>query len=235
MVGVGVEWINNFPAPCGQPTLSFCDDTSVGFLNGMTSRGHTGVFNWGDGNAFERDFRDISLGGEDNLWVDNVDIAHFSSHGATGADNVFRGFFGSSVDSCTWRSDQARYGDNWNLEYLCIDACNSLELTRDVVATWHGTFQGLHLIFGFTDLVSDAASTASRGYDFGRRAGNNEILSTAWLDECFSASADDNPVVMAAGRNQADAINRLDNERLNSGFDDIPNNQITWYQWVWRS
>ena len=235
MVSVGVEWINNFPSPCSQNTLSFCDETSVGFYNGMVSRGHTGSFNWGDGNAFERDFRDVSLGGDDANWVDNVDFAHFSSHGATGANNVYRGFFGSQADSCTWRSDQARYGDNWNLEYLCLDTCNSIELTRDIIAVWQNTFQRLHLIFGFTDLVSDSSATSARGYNFGRRAGNNEVLSIAWLDECFSSALDDNPVVMAAGRNQADAINRLNNETIYAGFDDIPFNEITWFQWVWRS
>jgi Family of unknown function (DUF6345) len=112
MASVGVEWINNFPAPCTQNTLSYCDETSEGFLNGMASRGHTAAFNWGDGNAWERDFRDVGLGGDDVTWTDNVDFVHFSSHGATGTNNVFRGFFGSSIDSCTWLSSQARYGDN---------------------------------------------------------------------------------------------------------------------------
>ena len=30
MASVGVEWINNFPPPCDQNELSYCDDTSVG-------------------------------------------------------------------------------------------------------------------------------------------------------------------------------------------------------------
>ena len=77
MATVGVEWINNFPDPCDQNELSYCDDTSVGFLNGMTSRGHTASFNWGDGNAWEQDFRDPAFGGDDTNWVDNVDFAHF--------------------------------------------------------------------------------------------------------------------------------------------------------------
>lgn len=201
----------------------------------MVSRGHSGTFLWGDGNAFERDFRDVSLGGDDVNWVDNVDFAHFSSHGSTNASNVFRGFFGSQHDSCSWRSTQARYGDNWNLEYLCIDACNSLELSRDVVAAWSNTFQGLHQIFAFTDLVSDSWWTAGRGYNFGRRVGNNEKLSEAWLDECYSFWADDDPVAMAVGRNKSDAINRLNNERINSGFGDIPHGEIRSFQWRRRS
>src|SRR5215207_2132337 len=235
MVAVGAEWINVFPGACNQNTLSYCDETSQGFLNGMTSRGHTKVFDWGDSNAWEQDFRDVSLGGDDRNWADNVDFVHFSAHGGTDSNNVFKGYLGTEMAACTWRSNQARYGDNWNLEYLCIDACNSLELTRNVIAVWQNTFQGMHQIFAFTDLVSDSWWTDGRGYGFGRRAGNNEVLSNAWLDECYSFWADDNPVAMAAGRTPADAANRLNNERVFSGFGDIPNNQITWFSWKWRS
>ena len=234
MARVGVEWINEFPAPCTQNTLSYCDETSVGFLNGMTSRGHATAFNWGNGNAFERDFRDPANGGDDSNWADNVDFVHFSSHGGTTDDNVFEGCLGKKVDRCRWRSDEARLG-NKELEYLCIDACNSLELTRNVIATWRGAFHGLRMVFGFTDLVSDSWWTGGRGYRFGRRAGNGDRLTNAWLDECYSYWCDDNPVAMAAGRNQADALSRRDNERLGGGFGDIPNNQVGWFAWRWRS
>jgi hypothetical protein len=234
MARVGVEWINNFPAPCAQNTLSYCDETSVGFLNGMVSRGHTQAFNWGDGNAWERDFRDPANGGDDTNWADDVDFVHFSSHGSTSAANVFSGWFGAQRDNCTWTSSRARLG-NSNLEYLCIDACNSVELTRDPVATWHGAFQGLRMVLGFTDVVSDSWWTGGRGNDFGRRAGNGDRLTAAWLDAGYSFWLDDNPAAMAAGRNQADAENRLANERLGGGFTDIPNSQIGWYAWRWRS
>ncbi len=234
MARVGIEWINNFPGPCTQNTLSYCDETSVGFLNGMVSRGHTQAFNWGDGNAWERDFRDPANGGDDTNWADDVDFVHFSSHGSTSTANVFSGWFGSQRDTCTWTSSRARLG-NSNLEYLCIDACNSIELTRDPVATWHGAFQGLRMVFGFTDVVSDSWWTGGRGNDFGRRAGNGDRLASAWLDAGYSFWLDDNPVAMAAGRNQSDAENRLANERLGGGFTDIPNSQIGWYSWRWRS
>ena len=142
----------------------------------------------------------MSFSGDDRNWADNVDFVHFSAHGGTDSQQRLPGLPRDRRSAaCTWRSDQARYGDNWNLEYLCIDACNSLELTRNVIAVWQNTFQGLHQIFAFTDLVSDAWWTGGRGYGFGRRAGNNEVLSNAWLDECYSFWADDNPVAMAAG------------------------------------
>ena len=234
MATVGVEWINNFPEPCTQNTLSYCDETSVGFLNGMVSRGHTSRFNWGNGNAFEQDFRDPANGGDDTNWIDSVDFAHFSSHGSTSSANIFEGYFGSQVTSCTWRSDKARFG-NTQLEYLCLDTCNSLELTRDIIAVWQNAFDGLRMVLAFTDLVSDSWWTGGRGFNFGRRAGNGGRLTDAWLDECYSFWLDDNPVTMAAGRSQADAINRRDNERLGSGFGDIPRGEVRWFAWRWRS
>ena len=234
MATVGVEWINNFPEPCTQNTLSYCDETSVGFLNGMVSRGHTPRFNWGNGNAFEQDFRDPANGGDDTNWIDSVDFAHFSSHGSTSSANIFEGYFGSQVTSCTWRSDKARFG-NTQLEYLCLDTCNSLELTRDIIAVWQNAFDGLRMVLAFTDLVSDSWWTGGRGFSFGRRAGNGGRLTDAWLDECYSFWLDDNPVTMAAGRSQADAINRRDNERLGSGFGDIPRGEVRWFAWRWRS
>lgn len=234
MATVGVEWINRFPSPCDQNELSYCDDTSVGFLNGMVSRGHTARFNWGDANAWERDFRDPAFGGDDSNWVDSVDFAHFSSHGVTSSSNIFSGSFGRQMDNCSWRSDRARFG-NTNLEYLCIDTCNSIERTRDIVATWQNAFFGLRMILGFTDLVSDSWWTGGRGFRFGRRAGNGARLTDAWLDECYSFWADDNPITLAAGRNESDAKNRRDNERLGAGFGDIPNNEIRWFAWKWRS
>ena len=189
MATVGVEWINNFPEPCKQNTLSYCDETSVGFLDGMVSRGHTSRFNWGNGNAWEQDFRDPANGGDDTNWIDSVDFAHFSSHGSTSSSNIFKGYFGSEMTSCTWRSDKARFG-NTQLEYLCLDTCNSLELTRDIIAVWQNAFDGLRMVLAFTDLVSDSWWTGGRGYNFGRRAGNGGRLTDAWLDECYSFWAD---------------------------------------------
>ena len=105
MATVGVEWINDFPPPCDQNELSYCDETSQGFKNGMASRGHSVSFDWGNGNAWEQDFRDPAFGGSDTSWIDNVDFAHFSSHGSTSAANVYSGFFGVQRTACTWRSN----------------------------------------------------------------------------------------------------------------------------------
>lgn len=233
MVRAGIEWINSFTDACKATGLSYCDDTAVGFLNAMKSRGHTEVFNWGNSNAWETDFRDPDFGGDDTNWIDNVDFAHFSSHGGTSAENVFSGSFGIKHTDCRWKSNRAKFG-NKSLKWLAIDACEGLELSRDVVATWRNAFHGLHTIVGFTDLSSDAWWTGGRGFWFGLSVGNNGKIINAWLDASYSYWCDDNPVGMSVGRTRDEAIDRRDNERINSHFSNIPNNEARWFAWKWR-
>ncbi len=229
----GAEWVNTFGAECPQNQLGFCDETSQGFLAGMAASGHRVAFDRGDGDAHELDFRGLSEGGEEATVLDSVGIVYFSSHGAAGSDGVFSGYLSTAAGACTWTSTESRLGEG-ALDYLCLDACDSIEPAADPIATWGASFQGLHLLFGFTGPVSDSPWTSSRGNRFGARAGTGEPLAEAWLDECYSPWALDHPVVMAAGRTPEDAEQRLESERIGGGFDSIPNDEITAFVWKWR-
>ena len=44
--------------------------------------GATGKFNWGDGNAFEDDFKANARGGHADQWVEQADIVYFTGHGS---------------------------------------------------------------------------------------------------------------------------------------------------------
>ncbi len=237
MVSVGVQWVNNFPPPCDQNELNWCDETSVGFANAMRDRGHTVKFNWGDTDAWERDWRDAVSGGADQDpggGADSVDFVHFSSHGSCFTDNVFRGYFGAQSDACHWRSDKARFG-NTQAEYVALDCCRSLDWNvRNLWTVWNNAFQGLHLIFGFKGVCSDGFETGDRGHKFGWRAGGGGNLKNAWLEECYDSYYDDNPVVMVVGRDANDAHFRLNNETLNSNFGDIPRAEIRWWTYAYR-
>ena len=80
-VRVGVEWVNNFHAEtCHQNDLSYCDDQVVGFYNHMGSHGHVKVFNWGNDNAWETDFRHPDFGGDSLNWSDDVHFCYYASH-----------------------------------------------------------------------------------------------------------------------------------------------------------
>ncbi len=236
MATVGTEWINRFPSPCSQHELDYCDEVARGFGEAMQSRGHGWRFDWGNGNAWETDWRDPAFGGHDDNTeggADSVDFAYLSTHGGSGS-NYFVAAFGVQRDKCLWDNREGRLGNSWNCEWVVMDTCESLQLP-DPHHKWHHCFHGLHMVLGFTGGASDSWWTEDRGWDFGRRAGAGAKLSDAWLDEAYSFWCDDNPVAMACGRNADDAKNRVFNERITSYYSDIPNHEIGWYWWRWRS
>jgi hypothetical protein len=232
-VDFGVEWVNEFPSPCDQNSLSFCDETALGFEAALVAAGHQSAFAWGDADARERDFRDGTFGGDDDQWVEAVRIAFFSSHGST-EGGVFRGYLGSTADECSWTSTEGRYGDAEAMAFLCLDTCESLELGADPTAVWGHSFEGLHQLLGFTGLASDTWWTSGRGHEFGRKIAADEVVAEAWLDACYSAWCDDHPVAMAAGRSGSEAVERLRGERLSSDLEGIPNDEIRAFRWIWR-
>ena len=88
-VRVGVEWVNDFHNDsCEQNDLSYCDDQVVGFYNHMGSHGHVKVFNWGNDNAWETDFRHPTFGGDSLNWSDDVHFCMVNDHGGNNANVV---------------------------------------------------------------------------------------------------------------------------------------------------
>ncbi|RMD73133.1 MAG: hypothetical protein D6823_13895, partial [Chloroflexi bacterium] len=58
----------------------------TGFRSGMSSYGYTSVFYWANASAWERDWRDISLGGIDStLGVDRAAFVYYAGHGGAGS------------------------------------------------------------------------------------------------------------------------------------------------------
>jgi hypothetical protein len=105
------------------------------------------TFNWGDEWAWERDFKDVTLGGTDNFWVDAVDIVLFNGHG--GPNTIH---FSTTEDRTYFSADDARWGDG-DLEWIALDACKCLTWTdgvNDVFDRWGQALQGVHMILGFS-------------------------------------------------------------------------------------
>ncbi|MGR0221538.1 DUF6345 domain-containing protein [Agromyces sp. ZXT2-6] len=105
--------------------------------------------------------------------------------------------------------------------------------------TWTRCFAGIHMMFGFTGLSSDASWTSDRGAAFGLRAGGGEPLAEAWLDEAHSSpwlgNIDDAPVAMAWGRSEADAMRRLKGESLADPEDTLAPADVGGAAVCWRS
>lgn len=235
-VRVGVEWVNNFPATgCSQNNLSYCDDRAEGFKSAMQGRGHVGVFDWGDSNAWETDFRHPSFGGGgDSLsWSDNVHFCFFSDHGGN-YNNVFNIAFASSHNSCSSWASAWRLGAGV-LKWFVADTCDAVLSTDPghILASWSPPMQGCHMVFGFVSTSADSWFTRGVGSDFGSDAGGGARLSNAWLDRASSWWTGDVPIAIAAGETQSDAINRRENETIN--WRDLPVAHTWWLAWKWRS
>lgn len=147
---VGVEWVNQYNGKA--PNLAACDDDAVGFYNALAAKGWTKVFNWGDNNAWESDFKSVTLAsGNDANYADNVDFAYFSGHGNTSGH-----YFGT--DHSDWQDAHTdlKLGDK-DLEWIVLSSCLCLNYNSgNVFSKWGWpVFQGLHMILGMDTTMSD--------------------------------------------------------------------------------
>jgi len=117
-----------------------------GFRSVMNSRGVPVAFDWRGYTAWEKDFKEPSLGGNDSTYVDNVDAAWYTGHGWPG------GFtFKANVTDRWIVPEDARWG-NRDLEWLQLESCQVLRDTTgtlDYFSRWRQVFQGLHMLNGF--------------------------------------------------------------------------------------
>ena len=162
-------------------------DSAIGFKNVMASHSQSVAFDWRGANAWEQDFHKTSTGGHDNQWVDSVDAQWYTGHGNSG------GFtFKSNVPDGSIVPSDARWGDNFNLEWMQLESCQVLRDTNghaDYFGRWAQAFDGLHLLNGF-----DTNATCVGGGTGGRFA--SYLFPTFWrgalsVSQAWSAMAND--------------------------------------------
>jgi hypothetical protein len=169
---VGTEWINT----CGG--LGQSANNAQGFVNRMGQFDIPTQFNYGENNAWERDFKRNGLGnGQATQYVDDVDMVFYTGH-ANGNGWVF---CNSTHDNTFIDYNETQYGKN-ELEWLIIAACGPLQQTEGGVSwndRWGNTFHGLHLIMGY-------ATTSYDGPNEGRDIANGAMagldLRSAWIN-----------------------------------------------------
>jgi Family of unknown function (DUF6345) len=121
-------------------------DSAIGFKSVMASHAVPTAFDFRGWAAFEKDFKDVSLGGWDTTYVDNVDAQWYTGHGSPGSFT-----FKSSVDDKWITPADARWGD-WDLEWMQLESCQVLADTNgahNYFSRWGGTMDGLHILNGF--------------------------------------------------------------------------------------
>ncbi len=123
-------------------------DSANGFSAEMRSHGEQVAFDWRGMSAWERDFRNSLVGGNDRRWVDAVDAQWYTGHG-----NPDGFTFKNQTHDDRWIVPaDARWGDNVDLEWMQLESCQVLRDTTgtgDYFQRWGDAFDGLHLLNGF--------------------------------------------------------------------------------------
>ncbi len=141
---------------------SCAQNSSNGFRDVMNAKGQTKVADWRGQWAWESDFKRTSNGGHDDVYVDKADIAYYTGHGWSGGFT----FKNTTQDDDRITPNDARWGDNFNLEWMNLESCEVLRDTSggnlDYFARWAPAFDGLHVLNGFDTLAQCNSGTGGR-------------------------------------------------------------------------
>ncbi|MEU4396510.1 DUF6345 domain-containing protein [Kribbella sp. NPDC023855] len=171
----GASWIGSSGGLAGSKK------NAQGFIDQWRDDGWNINFNWGDGNAWESDWRR-----NDDTWVDAADFVFYTGH----AD--MNGWTLASPDDGSLQFNEVggspgNPGDLWgenDLEWLVVAACGPLQdelLSKgggDVLSRWDGAFDGLHLLMGYGAITFD---NESEGRTLAAYARQGQTLKDAWF------------------------------------------------------
>ncbi len=154
---MAAEWVESYPIPNDNlSNLGLTKEDADGFINSLSAIGWTKLFNYGNSSAWEKDWRDCSLGGIDcSVGIDRAQFAYFSGHGGPA-----KFYFGSLKDSLTAYGSNARFH---TLRWASFSSCQTLRAGPYVgpgdppLTAWFNSFQGSYMLLGFHSNMSDAA------------------------------------------------------------------------------
>ena len=187
-LSVGVEYIANYPGtdhdlPCSANNAYGVFDTlrASPWFGGSTS------FIWGNGNAWEQDFKSVPAwgGGNKNNWIDNVDLAFYEGHGNPTLFTFETPTGGGTHDDSylTYNDVNTRLGySGWgskDLEWLGLLSCSVLADSHEV--DWSYTMDYLHLLMGFGTTAYDVCGF---GQTFAQRVLLGNSIKDAWFIAC---------------------------------------------------
>jgi hypothetical protein len=233
------------PNGCGGPDLPLTIPEANQFRGWFLIGGNTNISRWENTDVWGSDFRDgagadLEPGGGSGLPA----VYFFSGHGtcqnppvATSADFI-------NVCSPNGQPNSTNIGvstrwGNDNLRFALIDASCPMDLVS-LTGIYFNVFQGLHVATGHSGTTTqDTLDSVTRGDQFAARLVENPInfwfptqsVGSAWMNTgTIDIQSGCCAVVVAAGESEADAVNRRENERIDSGW---PNPTANWLAWRW--
>jgi hypothetical protein len=234
------------PGGCGGPDLPLTIPEAASFRFWYSFAGHSLFTRWENGDVWGSDFRDAAGGDlEPSGGSDVPDIYFYTGHGgcqnppaATSPDFIIVcGNFGTP--NTVTIGTQSRWGNGaGNLKFAFIDASCPMDLVS-IQNSWFPPFRGLHVATGNSGTsTSDTLDSVDRGSQFAAlTAGVNLFffptmsvgdawMATGTIDVQKGCCA----VVIAAGNDRNDAIDRREHERVKDGRSDPTPN---WFAWKW--
>ncbi len=215
---------------CNQGGLSLTHDDALGFYNYM-KQFNPANFWYQDAGVKPWIYYEEFDNWQDTYGADAVKVFYHSGHGGMGGDGVFYLPMGADWGGlgCTATSNNMRLGNEY-LRYLFWSTCLSLRYTGGMspIRTWDVANLGLRMIFGFETVSYD---NANYGKYFFEEWNKNKSFSQAWLDASWRIAHNQGPTAAACGATQAEAQNRLFNERLFYPQAAAKN----WWWWRWYS
>ena len=233
----GVEYGSDYPPyGAGGPDLAGVPPDANGFSGGLMSLGYPRVFNWANSLAWERDWRDCSLGGSDCTYgVDRADFVYYSGHGSNGGIAVPS----NSHDSNWADASNARFS---SARWVAFSSCLTLRAqwtpaSAAPIRRWFNAFQGVHMLMGFNSLMADVAyggplvdnmrMPSFIGIDF---PWAQRTIAQAWVQTAFELNAGKPAYIWATSA----SVNPIGNKLPKVTDALLPRPYpANWYYWVW--
>jgi Family of unknown function (DUF6345) len=198
---IGVEWVMNYHNPKLNLSLTKADAEGLYYWLGIW--GWQRSFDYGNDSAWEKDWRDCSLGGIDcNLGVDHSEFVYFSGHGSPSS-----WYFGVNKDYGGAWGGNARFQ---NVRWAAFSSCNTVRGGPYIgpgdppLTDWFNSFKGSYMVLGFHSTMSDVAF----GSNFGVNLYNpvyilfpfmQPSISAAWVNAAFQMNAGKPAYLYAVG------------------------------------
>ena len=135
---------------------------------------------WTNNNAWEEDYKRHDLGGNNNNYVDAVDLAFYVGHGSPSSFTFSNA--AHDDDRITPNDCQYAWGDNDN-EWVALTSCQVLADSN--LSAWRNCQNGQHLTLGFvTNASAYNSHTSTQAYHFGRYLSWGFNVPQAWYAAC---------------------------------------------------
>ena len=238
------------PNGCSGPDLPLTIPEADNFRLWYSLAGYQNISRWENTDVWGSDFRD---GANNDLEPQGGSalprVYFYSGHGI--CQNPPAATSGDFITVCspsgqpntTNIGNSTRWGND-NLRFAFIDASCPMDLVS-LMNQWGPVFQGLHVAVGHSGTsTSDTLDSADRGSQFAARTAAlpgpfglffpKQSVGDAWMATgTIDIQTGCCAVVTAAGETEADAINRRENEHIDSGWSNPVANWLAW-RWICR-